>query len=547
MSDGEAGPGNRPFNVLVIGSTGVFGRRLCRLLAGDPRISLTAAARDGAKVAALAVELGIAGRTLDWRRDLDACLASGGFDAVVHAAGPFQSQDYTVARACVRHRVHYLDIADDSAFVCGIDQLDIEARAAGVLICAGASTAPSVTAAVVQAALQDGAAVDRVSFGIMPGNDAPRGRALVQAILSGAGKPIADEPGRRVWSDLRRLELPGRGSRWVSACDLPEPALFAQYFGIRDTYAGAGLELTFLHLGLWGLALLVRIGVVRSLERAAAPLAWISDRFRAFGTDCGGLRIDLDGHRGRRTWTAIAEGGDGPFIPVTPAAALVRKLAREEVQRRGAMPCIGLLSLAEIEVEWRRAHLRIASGWGEDESTFRPSLYRRALGKDYGQMSAAGRAFHDADHTDWNGRCSVDGPVTLPGRVLAWMFGLPGEARDVPISVTLRVRGNGETWVRRVAGRKMSSHQFIGPRKPPMWIVEKFGPLEFDLAVSVSAGRLELEMSGMRFVGLPLPRLLWPLIKASETEEGGRFCFDVFIGLPLIGRLVRYRGWITSR
>lgn len=547
MSGGEAGPEGRPFNVLVIGGTGVFGRRLCRLLAGDSRIALTAAARDGTKVAALAVELGIAGRTVDWRRDLEALLASGAYDAVVHAAGPFQGQDYTVARACVRHRVHYLDIADDSAFVCGIDQLDSEARAAGVLVCAGASTAPALTAAVVEAALQGGAPVDRVSFGIMPGNDAPRGHALVQAILSRAGKPIADQPGRRVWGDLRRLNLPGRSSRWISACDLPEPALFARYFGIRDTYAGAGLELTLLHHGLWALALLVRAGFVRSLERAAAPLAWLSERFRAFGTDCGGLRIDLDGHQGRRTWSAIAEGGDGPFIPVTPAAALLRKLARGEVQRQGAMPCVGLLSFAEIEAEWRRAHLRIASGWGEDESGLRPSLYRRALGGAYDRMSAAGRAFHDAERSDWHGRCSVDGPVTLPGKVLAWMFGLPGEGRDAPIGVTLRVCGNGETWIRRVAGRTMRSRQFIGARKPPMWIVEKFGPLEFDLAVSVLAGRLELVMSGMRFAGLPLPRPLRPLVKASETEEGGRFCFDVDIGLPLIGRLVRYRGWITGR
>lgn len=286
---------------------------------------------------------------------------------------------------------------------------------------------------------------------------------------------------------------------------------------------------------------------MRSLKRAAAPLAWISDRFRGFGTDCGGLRIDLDGHQARRTWSVIAEGGDGPFIPITPAAALVRKLAREDVRQRGAMPCVGLLSLAEIETEWWRAHLRIASGWGEDESTLRPSLYRRVLGANYDQMSAAGRAFHDAVHKDWHGRCSVDGPVTLAGRVLAWMFGLPSETRDAPIAVTLHVRGDGETWVRRVAGRTMRSHQFIGARKPPMWIVEKFGPLAFDLAVSVFAGRLELAMSGMRFAGLPLPRPLWPLVEASETEEGGRFCFDVDIGLPLIGRLVRYRGWITSR
>jgi hypothetical protein len=36
------------------------------------------------------------------------------------------------------------------------------------------------------------------------------------------------------------------------------------------------------------------------------------------------------------------------------------------------------------------------------------------------------------------------------------------------------------------------------------------------------------------------------MIEATETEEQGRFCFDVQIGLPLMGRLVRYRGWLAS-
>ncbi len=228
---------------LVLGGTGVFGGRLCRLLSHDPLIELTTGARDGAKVEAMAAELGIAGLVLDWRRDLDRILASGRFDAVVHVAGPFQGQDYAVAESCIRHGVHYLDLSDDRAFVCGIDRLDATAKEAGVLVCSGASTAPALTGAVLEQALQDGMAVDRVSFGIVPGNDAPRGRALVEAILSGAGKPIPDQPGRRVWGSLRRPAVPGLGRRWVAACDLPEPVLFRQRFGIKETYAGAGLEL----------------------------------------------------------------------------------------------------------------------------------------------------------------------------------------------------------------------------------------------------------------------------------------------------------------
>ena len=533
---------------LVLGGTGVFGGRLCRLLANDPLIGLTIGARDAGKVASLAAELGVAGLVLDWRRDLGRVLASRQFDVLVHVAGPFQGQDYSVAETCIRHGVHYPDLSDDRAFVCGIDRLDAAAHEAGVLVCSGASTAPALTGAVLQQALGEGMAVDRVSFAIVPGNDAPRGRALIEAILSGAGRPIPDQPGRHVWGSLRRIAVPGLGRRWSASCDLPEPALFRQRFGVRETYAGAGLELSVLHLGLWLLAVPVRLGVLRSLRPAAMPLAWVADRLRAFGTDRGGLRIDLEGASGTRSWSLVAEGGDGPFIPATPTAALVRKLARGEVTQRGAMPCIGLLSLAQIEAEWMRAHLRIASGWGGKEASFQPSLYRRALGRAYGAMSAAGQTLHDGAGGTWRGGCSVEGPTSLAGRIVARLFALPPATADAPIEVDFVIRGSRETWIRRVGGRTMRSEQYIGLRRPMGWIVEKFGLLAFDLRVPVKDGRLQLVMAGMRFLGVKLPRFCWPRIKAVETEdEEGRFLFDVEIGLPWIGRLVRYRGFLTGR
>ena len=36
-------------------------------------------------------------------------------------------------------------------------------------------------------------------------------------------------------------------------------------------------------------------------------------------------------------------------------------------------------------------------------------------------------------------------------------------------------------------------------------------------------------------------------LSPMESEEEGRFRFDVQMGLPLIGQLVRYRGWLTDR
>lgn len=133
------------------------------------------------------------------------------------------------------------------------------------------------------------------------------------------------------------------------------------------------------------------------------------------------------------------------------------------------------------------------------------------------------------------------------GRILASLFALPPAVDDAPIEVDFVARGGRETWTRRVGGRTMRSQQYVGLRRPEGWIVEQFGPLAFDLQVPVKDGRLELVMSGMRLAGVSLPRFCWPHVRAVETEGEGRFHFDVEIGLPWIGRLVRYRGFLTGR
>lgn len=174
------------------------------------------------------------------------------------------------------------------------------------------------------------------------------------------------------------------------------------------------------------------------------------------------------------------------------------------------------------------------------------SLYRRALGDAYRRQSAAGQVLHDAGTSIWSGRCQVDGGETLAGRALARMFGLPAVAEDAAIEVAFVVTDDGEIWTRHIGGRVMRSRQALKPGVPGR-IVERFGWFAFDLGLGVADGRLRLSIEGMRLGGLPLPRALWPRIDATESESDGRFFFDVSIASPMVGRLVRYRGWLTGR
>jgi hypothetical protein len=176
---------------------------------------------------------------------------------------------------------------------------------------------------------------------------APRGLAVVQAVLSYAGRPVnVLEQGvvraRAGWSMLHRRALHGLGSRWFSLCETPDLDLVPQRFAtVRTAHFFAGLERGVLHLGLWLLSLPVRAGLLRSLLPYARPLHALAKRFERCGHDRGGMQVAATGwsdtgvHRQAR-WELLASAGHGPYVPVLPALALLRRLLR--AANRGAEP-----------------------------------------------------------------------------------------------------------------------------------------------------------------------------------------------------------------
>jgi hypothetical protein len=65
------------------------------------------------------------------------------------------------------------------------------------------------------------------------------------------------------------------------------------------------------------------------------------------------------------------------------------------------------------------------------------------------------------------------------------------------------------------------------------------------MAALTGDGRLRLVLRRWTFLGIPLPIGLAPQGHAIEFEQDGRFRFDVAIRAPLIGPIVRYRGWLA--
>lgn len=348
--------------VVVLGGHGNFGARICRALAGDPAMEVRAAGRRQGS---------------DLRLDLDAPdfsarLRQAAPQIVIHCAGPFQGQDYRVARAALAAGAHYIDVADGRSFVARFgEQLNGEARAAGRLALSGASTLPALSAAVLDHLAPRFRVLEEVRIAIAPGQRAPRGAATLAGVFTYAGRSFKWLSGGEWrdawgWQELTRLRFARMGTRWAAACDVPDLELVPlRYPGLRTVEFRAALELSIQHFFLWLAAGLRRIGVPVPIERWATPLDRVATMLNGFGGEHGGMLVSLvgtgtDGARRRLEWHLTAPANDGPEIPCMAAILLARKLARGEIAERGAYACTGFLALREFEPEFARWRITTA-------------------------------------------------------------------------------------------------------------------------------------------------------------------------------------------
>ena len=135
--------------VLVIGGTGMFGSRLCELLARDGHEVTIASRRK--PTPQKAPELS---KFTHIEFDRDGPLtAFEDYDVIADAAGPFHAygdDPYRIAKTAISVGSHYFDLCDNAAFCQGISVLDAAAKAAGVTVASGMSSVPAVSSAVVK-------------------------------------------------------------------------------------------------------------------------------------------------------------------------------------------------------------------------------------------------------------------------------------------------------------------------------------------------------------------------------------------------------------
>ena len=348
-------------SVLILGGYGNFGKRIAFALSKS-HVPICIAGRSKDKANSLAADIketypdaAIEIAIFDVNKTLSEQLEKLSPKVVINTCGPFQLCDYAVAETCIEHHVNYIDLSDGREFVSNIHLLDDKAKSASVLVVSGASTVPGLSSAVLENFKNEFSEIDSLVYGISPGQKANRGLATTRSIMTYVGKPLKPFAGNKKaygWQNIYRQKYPELGMRWMANCEVPDLDLLPEHYGIKSIRFSAGMELSFMHLGIWFMSWLVRLGVPLNLEKRSAFLLNLSNKFDLLGTPDGGMHIimkgkDKEGKPKKIQWFIIAKDGDGPQIPTIPAIILAKKLAAGEAMESGAKPCVGLITLDE--------------------------------------------------------------------------------------------------------------------------------------------------------------------------------------------------------
>jgi hypothetical protein len=353
--------------VLVLGGSGNFGARIVRALQREPTMQVLCAGRRCTAVpGAPAVPL----FPLDLRApDLTARFRELTPALVIHCAGPFQGQEYAVARAAIGAGAHYLDLADGRAFVAGFRaQLDELARQAGVVALTGVSTLPALSSAVIDTLRAGLTHLTAIHVVIAPGQRAPRGAATLAGVFSYLGQPFEVWQNGRWetawgWMGLERVDL-AVGRRLAAWCDVPDLQLLAEHYpGVQSVTFKAALEFAPQHVALALLAGLRRSGMPVPITRCVPLLQRLAGCWDRFAGRLGGMRVRVTGadSAGRpvsRDWQVIADADQGPEIPCMAAIVLAGKIAQGRLPAIGARPCLSELSLDEFSPQFQRWNMQ---------------------------------------------------------------------------------------------------------------------------------------------------------------------------------------------
>jgi hypothetical protein len=340
--------------VVVFGGYGTFGSHVARELARCG-VRVSVAGRSGRRAEAFARTLGDGHRFLEadlgQRRTYAAALDSSA--VALNCAGPFADLGAGLLESCIEHGCHYVDLAEDRAYVAKVRALGGDFFDRNLVAAFGCSSLPGISGALALAAVRGASArVERARVTLFIGTGNPRGPAATASALRIAGKEIKAPQGvLKGFRDGADVRLgPPYGQRTVYNFESPEYDLFGELFGLSAVEVKVGFESRVVTRVFATLALLPG-----PLRKVAVRL---SGRLRGLGFGGGGtggaVLTELFLADGTLRRGALWGARDGQRMAALPAALVVRGLLEGRVKVRGAVTAYEALGAERLLEAIRR-------------------------------------------------------------------------------------------------------------------------------------------------------------------------------------------------
>ncbi len=151
------------------------------------------------------------------------------------------------------------------------------------------------------------------------------------------------------------------GERWLANVDVPDLELFPKHYQVTNKVRfQAGLELSFLHLTMVGMAYLVKKRIIKNWQSLTKPIVQASNFLMFLGSDEGAMQVTITGLNKQLQleeikWTLYAMNAIGPYIPTLSAIILSKKLIAAKLNYKqkmiiesGAIPCMEQFCLEDF-------------------------------------------------------------------------------------------------------------------------------------------------------------------------------------------------------
>ena len=373
---------NNGKRILIVGASGSFGERIRRHIVqfsdadAFAGVELWLTSRNQESVQSMVEEtqkwvqnadkdIPIHGVVLDITKNLNEKMRAIKPFAVLDLSGPFQFASYQLAEAALKVGAHILDLADARDYLMGYaPALDDLARKNGVMALSGASSTPALSYSVVQHMVSEWQAVHNIAIAIMPGGKSKVGAAVLKAVLSYCGRPVAIwRNGKldtaRGWKHDKSFTLPNLRKRRCSYVDTVDAELMGRDFKVKDS-AGfyAGLESQLEQISIEAMSKITAmvkkyLNVQLNLTRLEPILSLGRHLTHPFNSASGGMVVAVDGFddAGKaiaRQWSLVAHSDHGPSIPIMAMAAGLKKLLQTDVTNPRACMAHEYLTMDEI-------------------------------------------------------------------------------------------------------------------------------------------------------------------------------------------------------